>query len=47
VEHEDLRCRAVVAFSSSTPRPEVLPPQDRSLRPRGHMLSTNVFGQYT
>jgi len=47
VEHEDLRCRGVVAFSSSTPRPEVLPSQDRSARSCDHTPSTNVSGQYT
>jgi hypothetical protein len=46
VEHEDLRVRVVVAFSSSTPRPEVLPSQDLSVRSCGHTSATNVSGQY-
>jgi hypothetical protein len=46
VGHQDLRVRVVGAFSSSTPRPEVLPPQDRSVRSCGHTPSTNVAGQY-
>src|SRR3712207_6180665 len=47
VSHEDLRAVQWLAFSSSTPRPEVLPLQDRSVRSPGHAPSTNVAGQYT
>ncbi len=47
VAHEDLRVRVVGAFSSSTPRPEVLPPQDQSVGSCSHTSSTNVSGQYT
>jgi hypothetical protein len=46
VEHEDLRARGMAAFSSSTPRPEVLAPQDLSSRSRGRTSSTNVSDQY-
>jgi hypothetical protein len=38
--------RGMGAFSSSTPRPEALPPQDRSIRSRDRTSSTNVSGQY-